>query len=80
MPMRQIHMDSMDTTMVNLASPAARRALGRVKDMGQKMMVNTEFQRSTWMAMAAVAGVRLNRGTSAGAAKNRQTQEAPIAR
>ena len=34
-PTRMVHMDTVETTMVNRVSPAARRAWGRVKDSGQ---------------------------------------------
>lgn len=42
--------------MVKMASPDARRALGSVKDMGQKTAVNTAHQRRTSTDMAAAAG------------------------
>ena len=46
-------MEARDTAMVNTASPAARRALGRVKDSGQMIRSKTAHQRSTSAAMSA---------------------------
>ena len=66
--------------MVNMASPAARRALGRVKDMGQKSRTNTEFHRSTCAAMAAAGALRLKRVTSQPAPKKRMTAMVPMER
>ena len=73
-------MENMETIMVNLASPAARRALGRTKDIGQKTAVKTEHQRRTSTAIRAAAGVSPKKDTTGPAAKKRDRLSAPMDR
>lgn len=54
MPMRNTHMDTMLVTIVNLASPAARSALGSVNEDGQISTVTTQFTCSTESARSVV--------------------------
>ncbi len=59
---RNTHMEKTLTVMVKVASPAARRMLGRVKLAGQMNREMTLNQRITCIAMAADSGERLNQG------------------
>ena len=52
--MRNTHMDTMLVTIVNLASPAARSALGSVNEDGQISTVTTQFTYSTESARSVV--------------------------
>ena len=64
-------MDTMLTVMVNRASPAARRILGRVKLDGhtnRETMLNHTMMSS---AMACASGERLNRDTANRLAKKK---------
>ena len=78
--MRKSHMEHMETIMVNLASPEARRALGREKDMGQKTRSKRAHHRRTSTAMAAAAAVRPKRPTTGAAKKKRRTLRVPMER
>ena len=73
-------MEARETPMVNTASPAARRVLGRVKATGQMVRVNTAHQRSTSTAMAEASGVRLKSEHRGAAVKKRSTFSTPIAK
>ena len=73
-------MEHMETIMVNLASPEARRALGREKAMGQKMRSKTAHHRRTSTAMAAAPAVRPKRPTTGAARKKRRTLRVPMKR
>ena len=71
-------MESMETTMVNLASPAARRALGRVKERGQTVAENTAHQRRTSTAMTEAAAPMWNRATNGPAKQNSRALSVPM--
>ena len=61
---------TMLTDIVNLASPPARRALGRVKLVAQKKILNRLNQWTTWVHMADASAERLNQVTTSGIRKN----------
>ena len=77
--MRNTHMDTMETTMVNLASPAARRAFGREKEAGQNTREKTEHHRRTSAAMAAAPWVSPKIPARGWAVKKRITHSVPMA-
>ena len=64
-------MDTMLTVMVKLASPAARRMLGRVKLEGQKKRETMLNHIMTSSAMAEASGERPNQDSAQRSAKKK---------
>ena len=58
------------TVIVYLASPPARRALGRVKLVAQKNTLNRLNQWTTWVHIVEASAERLNQVTTSGIRMN----------
>ena len=56
---RMVHMDTVETTRVNRVSPAARRAWGSVKEVGQSTTATRPWSQMIWRAYRSASSETL---------------------